>query len=148
MPLSHLPPFLTSAFTALALGRHTSSMAVTALHAAQPLLRGGRLRVAIDDTPTPRYGPEVEGAGVHHNPSPGPAGARYVYGHVWVTLAGLARHKDGGTIALPLQARPYIRRADLEELPPERRRPFRTKLEIAAEQLAWLKTWAGHRFEQ
>jgi hypothetical protein len=25
---------------------------------------------ALDDTPTPRYGPCVEGAGLHHNPTP------------------------------------------------------------------------------
>src|SRR3954462_11370020 len=36
--------------------------------ALQPLLRqtrGERLLFAIDDTPTPRYGPCVQGAGVH-----------------------------------------------------------------------------------
>src|SRR5438093_9734921 len=33
-----------------------------------------RLRFALDDTPTERYGPHVPGAGVHHNPAPGPAG--------------------------------------------------------------------------
>src|SRR5262249_20246971 len=31
-------------------------------------------------------------------------------------------------------------------LAPDRRRPFRTKLQIAAQQLAWAKTWIGHRF--
>jgi hypothetical protein len=133
--------------TVCAAGRHTSQMAVTALHAVEPLLGSGRLRVAIDDTPTPRYGPCVEGCGVHHNPSPGPAGERFVYGHVWVTLAALARHPDRGTIALPLQSQLYARRADLGKLPPERPRPFRTKLELAAEQLRWLRLWAGHRFE-
>jgi hypothetical protein len=33
-----------------------------------------RLTLAIDDTPTKRYGPFVQGAGIHHNPTPGPAG--------------------------------------------------------------------------
>jgi hypothetical protein len=47
-----------------------------------------------------------------------------------------------------VQAQLYIRKADLDDLPPDRRRPFRTKLEIAAEQLAWAKTWIGHRFEE
>jgi DDE superfamily endonuclease len=134
--------------TVCAAGRHTRSMAVTTLSAVEPLLGRGRLRVALDDTPTPRYGPEVEGAGVHHNPSRGPAGAKHVYGHVWVTLAALARHPAWGTLALPLRAQLYIRRADLGDLPPGRRRPFRTKLELAAEQLAWLKAWAGHRFPE
>ena len=87
--------------------------------------------------PPPRYGPCVEGAGIHHNPTPGPAGEKYVYGHVWVTLAALAKHPDWGTIALPLQAQLYVRKVDLPKLPPERPRHFRTKLEMAVEQLRW-----------
>lgn len=134
--------------TVCAVGRNTHHMALSALHAVRPLLDPRRLRVAIDDTPTPRYGPEVEGAGIHHNPSPGPAGEKYVYGHVWVTLAALARHPDWGTLALPVQAQLYIRRADLDKLPPDRRRPFRTKLELAAEQLRWLRPWVDYCFEQ
>jgi len=112
------------------------------------VLGAGRLSVAIDDTPTGRYGPCVEGAGIHHNPSPGPAGAKYVYGHVWVTVAALARHPDWGTLALPLQAQLYIRQVDLEKLPPERPRAFRTKLELAAQQLGWLNLWAGAQFAE
>src|ERR1700704_3945020 len=47
----------------------------------KPLVSGAdRLTLALDDTPTPRYGPHVQGAGVHHNPTPGPAGSPYVYG--------------------------------------------------------------------
>ena len=46
-----------------------------------------RLQVNIDDTPTKRYGPEVEGADIHHNPTPGPADAKFLYGHVWVAMA-------------------------------------------------------------
>src|ERR1700678_4823223 len=51
-----------------------------------------RLTLAIDDTPTQRYGPCVQGAGIHHNPTPGPAHQRHLYGHVWVTSAWLVRH--------------------------------------------------------
>jgi hypothetical protein len=134
--------------TICAAGRQAGHMAISAVQAVRPLLGGRRLTVAIDDTPTPRYGPEVEGAGVHHNPSPGRAGEKFLYGHVWVTLAALARHPDWGTIALPLQAQLYIRQADREGLPPERRRPFRTKLELAAEQLHWLKPWVDRHFEE
>src|SRR5690242_17368694 len=37
----------------------------------QPLLKGAtRLTLALDDTPTKRYGPHVQGAGIHHNPTP------------------------------------------------------------------------------
>jgi hypothetical protein len=72
----------------------------------RPLLKGAtRLTLALDDTPTKRYGPHVQGAGVHHNPTPGPAGSPYVYGHVFVVLALLVGHKAWGTIALPLLAR-------------------------------------------
>src|SRR3712207_4064456 len=50
--------------------------------AVEPLVAGAeRLTLALDDTPTERYGPHVQGAGIHHNPTPGPAGAAYVYGH-------------------------------------------------------------------
>jgi SRSO17 transposase len=134
--------------TVCCVGRHTDQMAVTVLHAVRPLLDKKRLRVAIDDTPTSRYGPKVEGAGIHHNPTPGPAGEKHVYGHVWVSLAALATHKDFGCIALPLQAQLYVRKSDLPKLPPERPREFLTKLEMAVAQLSWLKTWAGHGFEQ
>jgi len=131
-----------------AVGREVNAMALSTLHAVKPLLGNRRLRVAIDDTPTPRYGPEVEGAGIHHNPSPGPAGEKYVYGHVWVTLAALARHPDWGTVALPVQAQLYIRKVDLDKLPPDRRRAFRTKLEMAAEQLRWLKPYVDYCFAE
>jgi hypothetical protein len=134
--------------TVHAVGRRHQDIAVSVLHALKPLLASGRLTAAIDDTPTPRYGRFVEGAGIHHNPSPGPAGEKHVYGHVWVTLAGLARHPDWGAIALPLLASLYIRQIDIDKLPPERSRPFRTKLEMAVEQLAWLQGWVGHRYQE
>ena len=134
--------------TVCAIGRRTEQMAITTVRAVKPLLDRKRLRVAIDDTPTPRYGPFVEGAGVHHNPTPGPAGEKHVYGHVWVTLAALAHHEVWDTIALPLQAQLYIRQVDLPRLPPDRRRPFRTKLQMAAEQLRWLAPWVNRDFEE
>lgn len=140
--------FRQSYVTVCSVGRHTDGMAFSTLRAVSPLLGRERLRLTIDDTPTPRYGPQVEGAGVHHNPSPGPAGEKYVYGHVWVTLAALAEHDDWGCIALPLRARLYVREADLPKLPPERPRDFRTKLEMAVAQLEWAQSWVGHRFEQ
>jgi hypothetical protein len=57
---------------------------------------------ALDDSPTKRFGPYVEGAGTHHNPTPRPAGSKFLYGHVWVCLARLLRHPHVGTIALPI----------------------------------------------
>jgi hypothetical protein len=134
--------------TVCAAGRRVDQLALSALHAVSPMLDKGRLLLAIDDTPTPRWGPEVEGAGIHHNPTPGPAGERYVYGHVWVTLAALADHPECCTLALPLQAQLYIREADIDKLPPERPREFRTKLQLAADQLHWLKPWVAHHFQE
>jgi DDE superfamily endonuclease len=134
--------------TVCAVGQRADHLATSTFYAVRPLLGSGRLTVAIDDTPTPRYGPEVEGCGIHHNPTPGPAGEKFLYGHLWVTLAALTKHPDWGTAALPLQARPYIRAADLEKLPPDRRRPFQTKLELAAAQLRWLLPWVTHGFTE
>jgi hypothetical protein len=47
-----------------------------------------------------------------------------------------------------LQAQLYVRKTDLGKLPPERPRDFCTKLQMAVDQLAWLKTWAKPHFEQ
>jgi DDE superfamily endonuclease len=115
-----------------------------ALAAIEPLTGGaGRLILALDDTPTPRYGPQVQGAGVHHNPTPGPAGSPFVYGHVFVVLGLLVVHPAWSTIALPLLARLYVRAKDLIGIDPKHRPPFRTKLELAVELLRWAKTWLG-----
>lgn len=105
-----------------------------------PLAAGSdRLTLAIDDTPTRRYGPHVQGAGIHHNPAPGPAGSPHVYGHVFVVLALLVAHRSWGTVALPLLSRLYVRRKDLPAIDPKHRPAFRTKLEMAVELLRWAK---------
>jgi hypothetical protein len=134
--------------TVCAVGREADHLAITVQAAVRPLLDPKRLLVGIDDTPTARYGPFVEGCGIHHNPTPGPATQKHVYGHVWVVLSALAKHPDWATIALPLQAQLYIRATDIDKLPPERPRPFRTKLELAVTQLRWLKPWVESRFEE
>jgi len=105
-----------------------------------PLLQGAtRLTLALDDTPTKRHGPHVQGAGVHHNPAPGPAGSPYLYGHVFVVLGLLVAHRAWGTIALPLLARLYVRAKDLPAIDPRLRPAFRTKLELAVERLRWAR---------
>jgi hypothetical protein len=91
----------------------------------------GPLVFALDDTPTKRYGPKVQGAGFHHNPTPGPTGQKLLYGHVWVTLAWIVQHPLWGAIGLPVHARLYVRRGDVKTLP--QRWAFRTKLELAKE---------------
>lgn len=139
--------FRQAYITVCAAGSRVDQMAISAVAAVTPLLGSRRLLLVIDDTPTPRWGPFVEGAGIHHNPTPGPAGEKYVYGHVWVTLAALADHPECGTLALPLHAELYIRRIDIDRLPPDRPRPFRTKLEQAAGLLRWLLPWVRGHFE-
>lgn len=133
--------------TVAAAGTRADSIAARMLgEVVEPLMAGAtRLTLALDDTPTERYGPEVQGAGVHHNPTPGPAGGPHVYGHVWVVLGVLARHSAWGTVALPLLARLYVRRKDLPGIPAKHRPVFRTKLEMAAELVRWAVTWLGRK---
>jgi hypothetical protein len=108
----------------------------------KPLVAGmTRVVLALDDTPTPHYGPRVQGAGVHHNPTPGPAGSPFVYGHVWVVVALLSVHPIWGVIALPLLARLYVRKKDLPAIDPKHRPKFATKLELALELVRWAKSW-------
>src|SRR3954451_21479970 len=132
--------------TVSAVGKRTDLMAAHLAHeGAKPLVAGSeRLTFALDDTPTERYGPHVQGAGVHHNPTPGPAGGPFVYGHVWVVLGLLARHPASGVAALPLLARLYVRRKDLSGIAPNHRPAFRTKLELAVELVRWAVSWLGH----
>jgi len=99
---------------------------------------GPRVVFALDDTPTKRYGPQVEGAGIHHNPTPGPANAKHIYGHIWVTIALVLRHPLWGTIALPIFSMLYVRRKGIAKLPKYYRWPFQTKLEQAVEMMRWL----------
>jgi hypothetical protein len=108
------------------------------------VVTAARLTFALDDTPTKRYGPHVQGAGIHHNPAPGPAGGPFVYGHVWVVLAVLAQHPAWGVVALPLLARLYVRAKDLASIDPLHRPPFRTKLELAVELIRWAGSNVRH----
>lgn len=96
-----------------------------------------RVLLVLDDTPTKRYGPHVEGADVHHNPTPGPADQEFLYGHVWVTLSLAVRHSAWGALALPLRAMLYVRQRTLASIPPWRGWTFRTKLELAAKLVEW-----------
>jgi hypothetical protein len=131
--------------TVAAAGKRADSIAARLVHGVvKPLIAGaGRLTFALDDTPTERYGRHVQGAGVHHNPTPGPAGGPFVYGHVWVVLGLLAAHPLWGVTALPLLARLYVRRKDLPRIDPQHRPPFRTKLELAVDLMRWAVSWLG-----
>ena len=128
--------------TVAAAGKKADEIAAQLLLAAvKPLIaESQRLTIALDDTPTQRYGPHVQGAGIHHNPTPGPAGSPYVYGHVFVVLGLLIKHQTWDTIALPLLARLYVRKKDLPGIGPKHQPVFRTKLELAVELLRWAST--------
>jgi hypothetical protein len=100
------------------LGRKSKSVAtrlLTLLLRELPL--PDRLLAVIDDSPTKRYGPHVEGADIHHNPTPGPADQPYLYGHVWVTISLAWRHVTWGPIGLPLRAMLYVRRRTMATIP-------------------------------
>ena len=126
------------------IGRNVKSLAWAVLQTALDVVAPqGRILLAIDDTPSKRYGPKVEGAGIHHNPTPGPAGAAFLYGHVWVTLAWVMRHPLWHVIGLPLLARMYVRRKDIDAqlLTFLRGVTFQTKLTMAAELITWAANW-------
>ena len=137
------PEFRPCYTTVSAAGKRTDSVAVRLIYEVlKPLLAGlSRLVLALDDTPTARYGRHVQGAGVHHNPTPGPAGGPFVYGHVWVVLGLLVAHPLWGVIALPLLARLYVREKDLGAIEPKHRPTFATKLELAVGLVRWAKGW-------
>jgi DDE superfamily endonuclease len=92
---------------------------------------GERLLLAVDDTPTKRYGPKVQGAGIHHNPAPGPADQKFLYGHIWVTISLVLRHRLWGTIGLPLLGLLYVRLKDIGKIPAKHGWTFQTKLQLA-----------------
>jgi hypothetical protein len=98
-----------------------------------------RLLLVLDDSPTKRYGPKVEGADIHHNPTPGPADQPYLYGHVWVTISLALRHPEWGPIGLPLRAMLYVRKRTMATIPHFRHwYRFATKLQLAARLVEWI----------
>lgn len=124
------------------LGRNVNYVASLLLRRAVTVITPGeRLLLALDDTPTQRYGPHVEGAGIHRNPTPGPAAQKFLYGHLWVTLAWVVRHPRWGTIGLPLRALLYVRRNQVAFLQRLYGVAFQTKLEMGAELVEWAAAW-------
>jgi DDE superfamily endonuclease len=128
-----------------AAGKRTDLIAARLAHVVvKPLVAGaGRLTFALDDTPTERSGPHVQGAGIHHNPAPGPAGGPFVYGHVWGVLGLRACHPSWGVRARPLLARLDVRAKDLGRIDARHRPPFRTQLELAVDLRRWAVCWLG-----
>lgn len=93
----------------------------------------GYWTLAVDDSPTKRYGRHVEAANIHHNPTPGPGDGNWLYGHSWVCLAAVLSHPMFGVIALPLLSRLYVREVDIKALKDRYEWDFRTKHELALE---------------
>jgi hypothetical protein len=127
-----------------ALGRKSESVATRLVVLILKILPlPGRLLAVIDDSPTKRYGPKVEGADIHRNPTPGPADQKYLYGHIWVTLSLAVRHPLWGALALPLRAMLYVRQQSMAKIPQHRNWRFRTKLELAAKLVEWIAPIVG-----
>ncbi len=124
------------------LGRNVTYVASRLLRRAVTVIAPGeRLLLALDDTPTQRYGKHVEGAGIHHNPTPGPAEQKFLYGHIWVTLAWVVRHPRWGTIGLPLRALLYVRQKQIALVHLLYGVTFQTKLAMGAELVEWAADW-------
>ena len=96
-----------------------------------------QMRFSRQDSPTKRYGPKVQGAGIHRNPTTTPDGAKFIYGHLWVTISAVVRHKLWATVGLPLLAKMYVRAKDIAKLPTENLIGFQTKLQQATELVKW-----------
>jgi hypothetical protein len=118
-----------------------SSIGKSVLSMATPLLKmmlarfdpgpKGYWTMVLDDSPTKRFGRHVEGANIHHNPTPGPADGDWLYGHNWVCLAMLMAHPLWGVIALPILSMLYIRQCDIEALKAKYGWEFHTKHQLA-----------------
>jgi len=127
----------------ISIGRTSEKLATVVLGLVVQKFAPGlleRITIGLDDSPTSRYGKHVEGAGVHHNPTSGPAGGEWLYGHNWVALAWLARHPVWGVIALPLRSLLYVRKVDVPKLAEKYDWEFRTKHQLGVELLTWFVT--------
>ena len=125
----------------ISIGRTSEKLAAVVLGLVVQKFAPGladRITLAMDDSPTARYGKHVEGAGVHHNPTPGPADGEWLYGHNWVTLAWLATHPAWGVIAMPLRSLLYVREIDVPKLADKYEWEFGTKHQLGVELLTWL----------
>ena len=91
----------------------------------------GYWTLAVDDSPTKRYGRHVEAANIHHNPTAGPGDGEWLYGHNWVCLAVVLSHPLFGVIALALLSMLYVRKDDIASLKSRYDWKFQTKHELA-----------------
>ena len=123
--------------------RSPGSCSASSLSGSRAMGRARRWSSPSTTRPPSGTGRHVEGAGKHHNPTPGPAGSPFLYGHVWVCLARLVRHSLWGAIALPILSHLYIRAKDVGWMAAYYGWQFHTKLELAAAQIEWLVQQLG-----
>ncbi len=122
----------------ISLGKTIEPVAAALLRQLVKTFAPNRIMLAVDDSPTQRTGPRVEGAGVHHHPTPKPAEGDWLYGHVWVTLSWLAVHRSWGVIGLPLLGLMYVRQIDIEPLAAKYGWKFQTKHQLGVKLVHWL----------
>ena len=101
----------------------------------------GYWTLAVDDSPTKRFGRHVEGANIHHHPTPGPVDSEWLYGHNWVCLATLMTHPLWGVIALPLLSMLYVRQCDVAALDLKYGWEFQTKHQLAFRMIKQVVCW-------
>jgi hypothetical protein len=89
------------------------------------------IRIVLDDSPTKRYGRKIEGAGWHHNPTPGRTDAKTCFGHSWVVAVLVVTHPAFGEISLPIAAELYLRQKEIDKLQAKYKRTFQTKTAMA-----------------
>jgi hypothetical protein len=120
-------------------GRKTEIVATVLFEMMIDLLfsQNDRVLMAIDDGPTKRYGSKVQGAGIHRNPTTTPDGAKFIYGHLWVTISAVVHHKLWATVGLPFLAKMYIRVKDMAKMPTKYQVVFQDKLQQATELVTW-----------
>ena len=91
------------------------------------------IRIVLDDSPTKRYGKKVEGAGYHHNPTPGKTDATLCFGHCWVVATLVITHPLFGETSFPIAAELYLRKKEIDTLKEKYHRTFKTKTTMAVE---------------
>jgi SRSO17 transposase len=91
------------------------------------------IRIVLDDSPTKRYGKKIEGAGWHHNPTPGRTNAKICFGHSWVVAVLVVAHPLFGEISFPIAAELYLRKKEIDKLKGKYARKFKTKTDMAVE---------------
>lgn len=91
------------------------------------------IRLVIDDSPTKHYGRKIEGAGYHHNPTPGRTNAKTCFGHSWVVAVLVVTHPAFGEISFPIAAELYLRQKEIDKLKDKYDRKFKTKTAMAVD---------------